>query len=221
VTPRIVQAELLDSLPPGDPDARRNRSDLRVINALMGNYRWFVRNLDAYATHRESILEIGAGTGELALGLHRRGWPVDGLDTWPRPEFWPTGALWHQTDLRTFSAYADYNVIYGNLILHQFTAEELAALGSRLKSRARVILACEPERSRTSQWLFSLVAQLLRANYVSRHDGKVSIAAGFHGDELPRLLGLEKSQWSWRCSSTLFGANRMIAWRNYHSAIPV
>jgi SAM-dependent methyltransferase len=220
VIPRIVQAEILDSLPHDHPDAHKNRRDLRVINALMGNYRWFARTLAACAAPGESILEIGAGTGELAIGLRRRGWKIDGLDTWPRPGLWPAEAGWHRADLRTFATFDAYDVVYGNLIFHQFTAAELAAVGARLQSHARLILACEPERCRNSQWLFRLVAPLLGANHVSRHDGHVSIAAGFQGDELPRLLGLEKVLWSWRCSRTSFGANRMIAWRRDRVRIP-
>ena len=220
MTPRIVQAELLDSLPHDHPDAHQNRRDLRVINALMGNYRWLARTLDSCAAPGESILEVGAGTGELARMLHRRGWSVDGLDTWPMPGFWPAEACWHRTDLRTFAGFGAYDVVYGNLIFHQFTAAELAALGGRLQSRARLILACEPERRRNSQRLFRLVAPLLGANHVSRHDGHVSIAAGFQGDELPLLLGLKKDLWSWRCSTTTRGANRMIAWRRDRIRIP-
>jgi SAM-dependent methyltransferase len=220
VTPRIVQAEFLDSLPHDHPDAHKNRRDLRIINALMGNYRWFARMLAAWAVKDESILEVGAGTGELAIGLRGRGLQVDGLDAWPMPGFWPAGARWHRADLRTFSGFGAYDIVYGNLIFHQFTAAELAAVGARLRSHARLILACEPERSRTSQWLFRLVAPLMGANHVSRHDGRVSIAAGFQRDELPRLLGLAKEEWSWRCSSTLFGANRMIAWRRDRVGTP-
>ena len=35
---RIVQPELLDSLPPGDPRAMRSRRDLRRVNAWMRNH---------------------------------------------------------------------------------------------------------------------------------------------------------------------------------------
>jgi SAM-dependent methyltransferase len=213
VTPRIVQAELLDSLPHDHPDARRNRRDLRIINALMGNFRWLARTLDLCASPAESILEVGAGTGELAIRLRRRSWKVDALDTWPIPTDWPADARWHRGDLRAFSAFGAYDVIFGNLIFHQFTDSELAAVGHGLQARSRLILACEPERRRNSQRLYRLVAPLFGANHVSRHDGHVSIVAGFQADELPRLLGLDKDQWSWRCSSTLFGANHMIAWR--------
>ncbi|HZL45488.1 MAG TPA: hypothetical protein VFC28_04615 [Opitutaceae bacterium] len=213
MTPRIVQAELLDSLSHDHPDARRNRRDLRVINALMGNYRWLARTLAAHARPDELILEVGAGTGELALQLRSQGWQVDGLDTWPRPAAWPASARWHRTDLRTFTGFDAYDVVYGNLIFHQFTAAELAAVGHGLQSHARLLVACEPERRQKSQRLFRVIAPLLGANHISRHDGHVSIAAGFQRDELPHLLGLEAARWAWRCSTTAFGANRMVAWR--------
>ena len=220
MTSRIVQAELLDSLPHDHPDARQNRRDLRVINALMGNYRWLLRTLAACAAPGESILEIGAGTGELAHNVRNRGWQVDGLDLWPKPGIWPAGSCWHRTDLRKFAGFGSYDAIYGNLIFHQFVDADLAAIGARLQSRTRLILASEPERRQSSQTLFRLVAPLLGANRISLHDGDVSIAAGFQGDELPLLLGLEKKLWNWRCSTTTLGANRMIAWRRDRVPIP-
>jgi SAM-dependent methyltransferase len=214
VTHRIVQAELLDSLPHDHPDARRNRRDLRVINALMGNHRWLARALAAHAKPGESVLEVGAGTGELALRLQRCGWPVDGLDTWPAPASWPSGSRWHRADLRTFDGFDHYEVIAGNLIFHQLSAAELAAVGGRFQAHARLLLACEPERRRMSQRLYRLVAPLFGAGHVSLHDGQVSIAAGFQGDELPRFLGLDARRWSWHCTTTRLGANRTIAWRH-------
>jgi hypothetical protein len=41
----------------------------------------------------------------------------------------------------------------------------------------------------------------------------VSIAAGFCGDEMPRLLGLQPTQWDIDCHTTALGAYRMIASR--------
>jgi SAM-dependent methyltransferase len=220
VAPRIVQAELLDSLPYDHPDARHNRRDLRVINALMGNHRWLARTLNLRASPGDTVLEVGAGTGELALRLRGQGLPVDGLDTWPPPAAWPAAARWHRMDLRAFSAICDYDVICGNLIFHQFTDAELAAIGGRIQTRARLLLACEPERGRLFQRLYRLIALLFGANEISRHDGRVSIAAGFQRDELPRLLGLEPRRWSWRCTRTRLGANHTIAWRHDGARIP-
>jgi hypothetical protein len=54
---------------------------------------------------------------------------------------------------------------------------------------------------------------LIRAHQVTRHDGRVSIAAGFRHDELPRLLHLDPAVWTWRVQETLLGACRLVAKR--------
>lgn len=211
--PRTIQPELLDSLPPQHPDALHNRRDLRITNRLMGNHRWIARVLPQLARPGDSALEIGAGTGELALRLHERGLAVDGLDLWPQPMDWPAGRTWHQDDLLTFSEYAAYDVIFGNLIFHQFKDDELAQLGGALQVRAHTIVACEPTRSRLSQIMYRVAGPVLGVNYVSLHDAHVSIDAGFVADELPRALGLDPARWKVRCHTTLVGAYRMIAVR--------
>ncbi|HUR58305.1 MAG TPA: hypothetical protein VM029_11385 [Opitutaceae bacterium] len=210
---RTLEPELLDSLPPGHPDALHNRRDLRVTNAVVGNHRWLARTLRALLRPGEKALEIGAGTGELGLRLHRQGLPVGGLDLWSRPSAWGPANAWHVTDLRTFDGYSEYHAILGNLIFHQFSDEELAALGKKIRPGARVILACEPARRRVSQALFRTIAPLFGANYVSLHDAHVSIAAGFRADELPRMLGLNPAEWNVTCATTLLGAYRMTAVR--------
>ena len=210
---RTLQPELLDSLHPEHPDAVHNRRDLRFINRFMRNHRWLARTLPPLLRPGEFALEIGAGTGELGLRFAARHVPVDGLDLWPRPEAWPAGRAWHSADLRTFSGYGDYAAVIGNLIFHQFSDEELAALGTRLRRDARIILACEPTRRRLSQVYFRFLGPLVGANHVSMHDAHVSIAAGFIGNELPRALGLDPAKWVCRCTTTTLGAYRMIAIR--------
>lgn len=211
---RTLQPELLDSLPVGHPDALHNRRDLRLTNQLLGNHRWIERTLRQLRRPDERVLELGAGTGELGLRLAQRGIPVAGLDLWPRPAAWPPDADWHCADLREFAAYARYPIVIGNLILHQFSAADLRALGARVRASARVILACEPARRRVSQLLFRAFAPLFGANYVSLHDAHVSIAAGFRGGELADALGLDAATWRIRCSSTPLGLYRLIAVRH-------
>jgi hypothetical protein len=210
---RTLTPELLDSLPPDHPDARHSRRDLRLINRLMGNHRWFARTLPPLLRDGERALELGAGTGELSARLDATGVVIGALDFCPRPANWPRARAWHFGDLRTFDGYASYAVIFGNLIFHHFSGDELGALGAKLRHTARVILASEPKRSARAQRLFARLAPLFGANHVTRHDADVSIAAGFRGDELPRLLGLDDGAWSCRCETTAFGAYRMIAQR--------
>jgi len=205
--------ELLDSLAPGHPDAVASRRDLRLVNRFMRNRPWLEDRLLSLGRAGECALELGAGMGEMALGLGRRGIRVDGLDLWPRPAGWPAERAWHRADLRAFEGYDPYPVVFGNLIFHQFTDAELARLGEKLRRGARLILASEPGRRRASQVFMAAVAPLLGANPVTLHDARVSIAAGFRGDELPRALGLGDGKWRYSCRSTALGAYRMVAER--------
>lgn len=211
--PRIVEPELLDALPPNHPDALHSRRDLRLINAILGNHRWIVRTLPPLLRAGERALELGAGSGELARKLARRGVSVAALDRWPQPAGWPPAWPWHVADLRSFEGYGGHAAIVGNLIFHHFGAAELAEIGAKLRATARVVVACEPARRRASQVLFRSIAPMLGANHVSLHDARVSIAAGFEGDELARALGLDAPRWSVRCRTTALGTCRLVALR--------
>jgi len=211
---RTLQPELLDSLPHDHPDALHNRRDLRLTNRIVGAHRWLARTLPPLLRPGEPALELGAGTGELGRTLIARGVALDGLDLWPRPRAWPAERTWHVADLRAFAGYGRYAAVIGNLIFHQFTDETLAAVGEKLRAHARVIVACEPARSRLSQKLYGLLGPILGANHVTLHDAHVSIAAGFLDGELPRALGLTAPEWDVRCSISALGIYRMVALRH-------
>ncbi len=209
---RVLHPELLDSLSPDHPDAQHNRRDLRRINRVMGNHSWLAKVIPPLLRPGERALEIGAGMGELGSILIRRGVAVDGLDLWPRPREWPAQRLWHVADLRGFQDYDRYTAVFGNLIFHQFSFDELAMLGAKLDS-VQAIVACEPVRQRRSQAAFRVFSRLLAMNHVTRHDAHVTIAAGFRGHELPDALGLDAKKWNVRCETTCLGAYRMLATR--------
>jgi hypothetical protein len=213
---RRVQPELLDQLTPDDPDARQNRRDLRLFNALMGNHRWIERVLRAQVRVGDRLLEVGAGEGDLGLRL-RRVWqrrpiPYAGLDRWPRPAAWPQTWGWHGADLRTYAGYRTYNIILGNLILHQFEDDVLAELGRGWREHARLLVFCETARHPLHLAQLPL-ARLLGINHVSRHDARVSVEGGFAGRELPRLLGVDEPPWRVTLRHTFWGAYRMVARR--------
>jgi SAM-dependent methyltransferase len=210
---RKLTPELLDSLPADDPRARQSRRDLRVFNAVLGGARWFRRDLPRRVRPGERVMEIGAGTGELGAALAREGLAVDGLDLGPRPAVWPASARWHQGDVFAFAGWGDHAVVIGNLVFHHFDAAGLRTLGARMGAQARVIVACELARWPVSLRLFSALCAVVGANDVSRHDGRVSIEAGFLGEELPVLLGLEPAVWRWQVTMTCFGTYRMVAER--------
>ncbi len=214
---REVQPEILDSLPQDHPDALGNRRDLRLINFLMGNFRWIGRNLAKVVNPTDTGLEIGAGDGWLGHHLGKRNRlpatvRIDGLDLWQRPSLWPESWGWRREDITAFSDFGRYNFVLANLILHQFEDRELREIGRRLRNGPRLILACEPRRHPLHLKQFQLLKPF-RLNRVSWHDGEVSIRAGFRDNELPRLLGLEEDRWKIRCRNSFLGACRMVAVR--------
>jgi len=210
--PQKLIPEILDNLPADHPDAVQSRQDIRAFNRALGNWRWFSKVLPRRVGPVEKILEIGAGTGELCGRIDRHGLWADGLDLAPRPPQFSAARVWHQTDLFNFKGWADYPVVIGNLFFHHFDSAQLAELGRHLNQHARLIVVGDLRRGRLQQYFFAALARALRANHVSRHDGWVSVGAGFRGHELPKMLGLDPKRWQWKMPAHFF-AYRMIAER--------
>ena len=206
---RVVVPEILDELDGSDPRAVRSRRDLRMINALMGNERWIVRELKKQG-QKGAVVELGAGRGELINQLADEGWSGSGYDLQPKPDSLHSGASWSQGDFFQTLGKDESSVVVGSLILHHFAEEELLALG-RLLSERQLLVFAEPFRSSLALMeggaLFPLV------NEVTRHDMMVSIRAGFRKGELARKLALGEG-WHWRESVTLRGGLRSVAVRN-------
>jgi 2-polyprenyl-3-methyl-5-hydroxy-6-metoxy-1,4-benzoquinol methylase len=187
--------EILDTLATGSPEEIHARRDLRIFNRVMGNHDWFVEVLRLGKARGLKILEVGAGDGELAQRLNEEGFVVDALDRCPPPRNWPEDRKWLQTDIMEFRDWKEYPVIIANLFLHHLAPDELCRLGEQVTPHARLFVASEPARRRRFQYLFALTCLVCGANAVSRHDGQVSIAAGFSGDELAREMKLDPARW--------------------------
>lgn len=206
---RVVVPEILDELAGDDPRALRSRQDLRMINAMMGNERWILRELQGTEV---GVAELGAGQGELlgkVAGLLGERAVATGFDLQGKPKNLSKGLKWKQGDLFQNLGEEPSPIVVGSLILHHFEEEQLLQLGQLLAGREKLIFA-EPLRSEIAVMegytLFPLV------NEVTRHDMIVSIRAGFHVGELPRLLGLEEG-WVWEEKVTLRGGLRSVGVR--------
>lgn len=206
---RVVEPEWLDNLPPDDPAARRSRWDLRLINGLMGNFRWAKRVIAAHEGHVASgIVEIGAGEGAFCRNL-RRSRPsalITGIDLLPSPP--DLKVRWLSGDLFEILPQLHGGILVGTMILHHFADEKLRALRPAMDG-FRVLCFNEPWRAWPplclSGGMFPFVGK------VTRHDMPASIRAGFRPGELAALLALEK--WRVRESIDWRGAIRVEAWR--------
>jgi hypothetical protein len=202
---RRLQRELLDELPPTDPDAIRSRRDLRRVNWFMGNARILALALEESASQPvTNILELGAGDGHNILRVARRlqgKWKgrvnLTLLDQQPllAPE---TGAALAKLNWEAKTACRDlfdwtsseraesWDVILCNLFLHHFSDEQLRIVFKRIAQSARLFVACEPWRNRIAPHTTPLL-WLLGCNYVTRNDARISVEAGFRDRELSVL----------------------------------
>src|SRR5262245_41280580 len=185
---RSLEPEWLDDLPASDPRAIRSRSDLRRINAIMGNARVIARHLG----DSRRIADLGGGDGALMKAVARRTGHaleitnvdrVHGLDVFEYLE-------------RPGVA---FDAIVANLFLHHFDDKRLRELLALVAQRTRLFVACEPRRSPLALWGSYLVL-FVGANDVTRHDSVVSVRAGFTGQELSALWPsgwqlVEKAAW--------------------------
>jgi hypothetical protein len=212
---RIVLPELLDTFPDDHPDAIRSRQDLQVVNHVMGNHRWIMHVLRHHYQPGWRITEIGAGDGALSLRLLKDGLcaPQDlhAFDLARRPAHWPSEAAWTQGDVLE-QPLPDSEILIANLLLHQFTDDQLALLGSHLSPRTRLFIAAEPARSPIHSFLGRLLCTVAQFHPVTRYDMQISIRAGFRGQELGHALRLGPD---WECASStgIKGAYHFLAKR--------
>jgi hypothetical protein len=197
---RVVEPELLDTLPANHPGAARSRRDLRRINAWMGNARHLARAIKQLKIPPKRVVELGTGDGTLMLklaahlphdtelwlldmqpviapetleALRSRGWTVHIIRA--RLQDWLAAPEPPEVDL-----------ILANLFLHHFTDSELRDLFESLAPIASAFISCAPRR-----WMPALLSThalwLIGCNAITRHDARISVRAGFRQKDLSRL----------------------------------
>ena len=225
---RRVEPELLDELPPGDPQARRSREDLRRLNLLMGHARIVARAFinSNGGDKPKRLVEIGAGDGRFALSLARRlspRWPnlevvlVDRQDIVEQQTRRAFGELGWNCDAVQADVF-DWlkgshrwpgDCIVANLFLHHFTDVRLRELLALVAERAKCFVACEPRRYRPVLAASRLLGWI-GCSEVTHHDAAVSVRAGFRGKELSGSWPANAG-WSFEEGATGLFSHRFVA----------
>jgi hypothetical protein len=202
---RHLEPELLDTLPPSDPEAVHSRRDLRLLNLCMGHSRIVAGQLQRAFLEKppRHLVDLGGGDGTFLLNVCRvlgsrwQGVEVlivdrhNVLKQETREEFvargWRVQLAEHEAmdylERRT-SPFCD--AMIANLVLHHFSDAELQRLFQCARHCTSLFLAVEPRRSRLAL-LFSHAVWLIGGNAVTRHDAPASVLAGFQGSELSNL----------------------------------
>lgn len=224
---RVVQAELLDLLPPNDPRVLRTRHDLRRVNAWMGNHAIMAEALRTAANGRtpKQITDLGAGDGHFLLRVARKispSWPEINATLLDRREHVSdeTLAAFAKLGWRAEAVVADVfdwpqgpaGMVITNLFLHHLEDARLTELFHAVARRAHLFVAIEPRRAPwplfCCRWLW-----VIGCSSVTRHDAILSVRAGFSGKELSALWpmdgGWELAERRTGLFSHLFVARRM------------
>ncbi len=204
---RVVQPELLDSLPPDHPQAVHSRRDLVRVNRWMRNPMYLAAAIQQALPHQPLtvLTDLGAGDGTFLVGVARQlrlsnrttqppAAPVIAtlLDLHCNVSAATLEALaalgWHGTPV--VADVFDWpqpsgprEVVIANLFLHHFDDPRLGSLLRLISQRAELFIAIEPRRA-PFPLLGSRLLGWLGCNAVTRHDAVVSVRAGFAGREL-------------------------------------
>jgi ubiquinone/menaquinone biosynthesis C-methylase UbiE len=202
---RIVQPEILDSLPPDDSRARRSRRDLRRVNSCMGNDAIMSKALkEFFPGEPKQIVELGAGDGHFLLRVAQKlNWQNINATLLDRQKNVSAEMLaaFSKHGWRAEAVVADVfdwpqsseEIVIANLFLHHFENERLAELFRVISERAKSFIALEPRRAPLPLF-FSRMLWAIGCNEVTRHDATVSVRAGFSGEEISALWP-DKSNW--------------------------
>jgi len=198
---RIVQPELLDTLPADDPRALRSRRDLRRVNAWMRNHSIMANALQSGANGYtpKQIVELGAGDGDFLLRVAQKIFPfwsgatVTLLDRQPNvpAEILTLFAAYGWQAKAVVADVFDWqperaDVVIANLFLHHFDDAQLKLLLRRVAEHARLFIAVEPHRF-ALPWPCGQLLWFIGCSSVTRHDAVVSIRASFIRREISAL----------------------------------
>ncbi len=201
---RIVQPEILDTLPPEDPRALRSRRDLRRVNSWMGNAGIMANALKENSGAPKQITELGAGDGNFLLHVAQKtnlqNVSATLLDL-QRNVSAETLAAFAKLSWRAEAVAADVfdwpqietEIVIANLFIHHFEEAKLKELFGIIAARAKLFVAVEPHRF---HFPFPC-AQTLRfigCGKITLHDAEASIAAGFVRNEISELWA-DKQNW--------------------------
>lgn len=223
---RIVQPELLDTLPPDDPRAIHSRRDLRRINWWMGNHAIMAKALLNYSQQSpKQITELGAGDGDFLFQVVRKFRTGQAFSQFDQlPAMATLLDLQKNVSVKTVRALAELGwrakvvvadvfdwspteeaeqVVIANLFLHHFEDARLAELLGKVSQNAKLFVAVEPHRF---AWpaLVGKLLWLIGCNDVTRHDAVISIRAGFSGNEISALWPDKKNWRLTECRAGLF-----------------
>jgi len=196
---RRIEHELLDESSP--EAARPSLADLVRLNQQFGGHA-LIRKLLAQLAGPDTaftLLDVGAASGDSARYI-RSLYPqatVISLDRNPvnaslAPQPKVLADAFHLPFRRR-----SFDFVFSSLFLHHFTDEQVVNLLREFSGLARkAVLVSDLERHVIPYWFLPATAPIFRWNWITQHDGAISVRAAFTPQELEGLAkraGLRKA----------------------------
>jgi 2-polyprenyl-3-methyl-5-hydroxy-6-metoxy-1,4-benzoquinol methylase len=190
--PRVVGPQLLNTALPEDAEA--SLADLIRLNRWLGGHRVICYLLRQVVGRDQSfsLLDVGAASGDAGRMICRR-YPrarVTSLDCNPRNLQWACAPKLVGDAFSLPFADGSFDFVFSSLFLHHFSEVQVEAL---LREFARVarraVLISDVERHQLARWFLPATRWLCGWNWLTVHDGSVSVRSAFTRTE---LLGLAR-----------------------------
>lgn len=222
VPPRIDNAELLETGIGSDEDVKANFADMWRINRFLGGLPALTQHLYPRLLAHEgtaTVVDLGAGSGDMAAAI--RHWAHEhhiDLNLWGLDFSARNLALTrrasdtpYETRLQADALHLPFQAgqvdyFISSLFLHHFAPETLKKmLANTVRAANKGIIMSDLTRGLLPQVAFKLGQPIFARNYLTRHDGMVSIRRAYMPDELlylAQMAGLTKARvychWGWR-----------------------
>jgi 2-polyprenyl-3-methyl-5-hydroxy-6-metoxy-1,4-benzoquinol methylase len=187
---RILRPELLESA--GSTLAERNLRDIARINRWFGGHRALLRVLKNLVHRQEafSILDVGAGSGDMGRCIRRR-FPKASVVSLDHRSFHLRNAPGPRVAGDAFQLPFlpnSFDFVLCSSVLHHFPNRQVIELIAELRGFARrSLIVLDLERHALAFNFLPMTRSLFGWSTLTVHDGPVSVAAGFRPDELARL----------------------------------
>ncbi len=223
VPERIEAPEMLDLGQGTTADVQQNLAEMWRINRWLGGFRALTRHLyprllaaGSSAGQPVTLVDLGTGAAEVPAALVRwsevRGLPISvlGIDWMARhlavATRHPAVFLLQADALRLPLPAQSVDYVISSLFLHHFPPNEVIALLRSAFDCARCgIIMSDLVRGWLPWSAFKLVQPIFARNYLTRHDGALSVRRAYTPAELRELAdaaGLQRAEiythWPWR-----------------------
>ena len=218
---RSQEEEIMDDLSCSGEVVDQTLRELDIINRRLGGNFLSVQGLKTLtANHPKevplTIADLGCGGGDImilmARWLRKNGFKAKliGIDANPNIIRY---AEQHCSDYpeisfqcldifsEQFSA-LQFDMVHSSLFTHHFTHPQLVTLFSQLKQQTRLgIIINDLQRHWLAYYSIKLITRFFSKSAMVRNDAAVSVARGFHKDELKAVLaaaGLQQYTIDWK-----------------------